>query len=74
MHRRVSEGGKPFLKHLEKNKFNKPFLYFKIGNYFFNFPDLNKGKLKKTLIKSKRKFKNIHHFLDAERLIKFVLY
>ena len=73
VHKRVSEGRKPFLKHQEKNKFNKPFLYLKIGEYFFNFPGLNKGKIKETLINSKRKLKNIYHFPSAERLIKFVL-
>ena len=74
VHRRVSEGRKPFLKHKEKNKFNKCFPYFKIGKCFFNFPGLNKGKIKETLIKSKRKFENIYHFPSAERLIKFVLF
>ena len=73
VHRRVSEGRKPLLKHQEKNKFNKCFPYFKIGKCFFNFPGLNKGKIKETLIKSKRKFENIYHFPSAERLIKFVL-
>ena len=73
VHRRVSEGRKPFLKHLEKNKFNKCFPYFKISKCSFNFPGLNKGKIKETLIKSKRKFENIYHFPRAERLIKFVL-